>query len=576
MIDFSGAVCDGSTLLGLVAESIWVPDYATGTYLLIYCPVGYIVERTNTVQEQECTAWTAVTYVQASIVISVSLQAFTSMRQMAFVRAVAMASQILQNDVMIFSVNSEPAGQGRRSSVESIVVICRIVAANVSAGSYIISRLQSSALNENLIMQNFGSGVLTSANFVDSIITGKGGLDVQSIAAICAAAFVVFVLFLLFGYFFLRVFRRHWAKKKLLAAVQSARAGDTATLSHLPFRLHRDFAPIKVLGKGAFGLVVKAERSKDGMLVAIKIITPDRGIFRDQDMRQLNREEQVLQIYTSCRCEHAVNLAGVGMSKIKPSICWFITEFLMGDDMDTVVKCPDRGPVDDKECIVIARSVLAALKVIHAEGIAHRDIKPANIMCCTDSRKDSQIGTGGKPSDRCTYKLIDFGTVLGVDETVATGSMLTLNSHRSMAAGTPPYMSPEMFLESEKVHYSTDIWSLGVTLFEITTGILPFQAANSMLWSVVIAGNLNERAPSVLDCLDGAKRASFSHSLAKVIGKALEKRAVARYQSVDEMHEAVYSCLVDVGEACYRSNLSNYTIQCLTSAVTNKRQTDEK
>ena len=71
---------------------------------------------------------------------------------------------------------------------------------------------------------------------------------------------------------------------------------------------------------------------------------------------------------------------------------------------------------------------------MHSEGLVHRDIKPANIVRCLDGH------AGGE-----TYKLIDFGTALGVDERVARTSMMTIGSNRGIGAGTPPYMSPEMF-----------------------------------------------------------------------------------------------------------------------------------
>jgi serine/threonine protein kinase len=76
--------------------------------------------------------------------------------------------------------------------------------------------------------------------------------------------------------------------------------------------------------------------------------------------------------------------------------------------------------------------------MMHAEGMVHRDIKPANIMRCRNS--------GAKADDAAyTYKLIDFGTALGVDERVARAAMMTIGTNRGVGAGTPPYMSPEMF-----------------------------------------------------------------------------------------------------------------------------------
>ena len=80
---------------------------------------------------------------------------------------------------------------------------------------------------------------------------------------------------------------------------------------------------------------------------------------------------------------------------------------------------------------------------MHAEGLVHRDIKPANIMRC-QVKREAQTGHKGEDS-AYTYKLIDFGTTLGVDERVAKIEMMTINSNRGICAGTPPYMSPEMF-----------------------------------------------------------------------------------------------------------------------------------
>ena len=77
---------------------------------------------------------------------------------------------------------------------------------------------------------------------------------------------------------------------------------------------------------------------------------------------------------------------------------------------------------------------------MHSDGLVHRDIKPANIMRCLDDR--SLVKRDGQTY---TYKLIDFGTALGVDEKIARETMLTIGNNRGMGAGTPPYMSPEMF-----------------------------------------------------------------------------------------------------------------------------------
>jgi hypothetical protein len=152
--------------------------------------------------------------------------------------------------------------------------------------------------------------------------------------------------------------------------------------------------------------------------------------------------------------------------------------------------------------------------------------------------------------------LIDFGSAIGVDETVAKQAMMTLTSSRALAVGTPPYMSPEMFKESDKASYPTDVWSLGVTMFELVTATLPFHSDSELFWGFAVAGNMDEKAPNVLDSLEEGRRATFDHGLSKVIAKALEKKVVNRYGSADEMHEAVYACLIQRGEAFYSAFIS--------------------
>ncbi len=82
--------------------------------------------------------------------------------------------------------------------------------------------------------------------------------------------------------------------------------------------------------------------------------------------------------------------------------------------------------------------------MMHAEGLVHRDIKPANVMRC-QVKRDAQSASRKGEDGSHTYKLIDFGTALGVDERVARSSMMTIGNNRGIGAGTPPYMSPEMF-----------------------------------------------------------------------------------------------------------------------------------
>ena len=246
------------------------------------------------------------------------------------------------------------------------------------------------------------------------------------------------------------------------------------------------------------------------------------------------------------------------------NMCWYIMDLLKGDNMSRIIH-PDQDcsagrtcfqvqsglgirPVASIECIHTARDVLAALKVVHGEGMLHLNIQPSNILRCQADRESE--------SGKFTYKLIGFGTVQDSNDTAAKETVTSAARSNSVGSGMQPYMSPEMFRAAGDAIYPADFWSLGITLFEMATGTLPFQPGSNQTWEDRVAGNMDERAPSVLDMIDQGRRSEFDGSLTSVIAKALEKNAVARYSSSDEMHGAVFGCLVARGKACFSVYLS--------------------
>jgi len=391
--------------------------------------------------------------------------------------------------------------------------------------------------------------------------------------------------------YLLKQWRAVRATSKFLALHETAQPKEAATIQHFPYDLQRLklFAPVNIVARGTFGVVilcesikkVKRRQSVNGSLkirrsksstrpstnsaghtpdkLAIKIIVPSgaKG-FHEREQRALKREFHVLKLLKEASCEQAVHLVTVASEPFNWDSsgkgCWFVMEYLDGENVESFLRrvweTPEQcGEVDiSKECIKVSRNVLAVLKVMHSKGFVHRDIKPANIMRYKKHESDTEWN----------YKLIDFGTALGIDETLVEREHMTVQSGKKECdAGTRAYMSPEMYLEAERADYRSDLWSLGVSMFEMVTGKLPFDAPSEHMFAAVIAGDLDKPAPSVLDCLpDEGKRAVFDHNLAKVIAKALEKKVRDRFQTSDEMHEAVYECLVAKGEAFYSAFIS--------------------
>jgi serine/threonine protein kinase len=570
-----GARCDGSSLYGLVQGSTWIADATRGQYILSSCPPGYEL----LVAAQECgfcpagrycvggsalsapcpdsyyapaganasSSCLKVVFVTAMIAMPLTRERFLAVVTL-YKEAVAAAAKISSSNIWIQSISRRAANA---SSGSSVLVNTQLAASDLNEAEGCKARLKSADLSLQLTARGLPSGDLRSVERTSLPATvGTSDFPISATIGICIGAFVGFTMCSVGAYMLTRKLRKQAEHRAFLHAFTNAQAGMAATPHHLPLKLRETYVAEEVLGKGAFGCVLKVKTKQGGKKMAIKIVVPERGGFNEREMRQHAREAIVLDLMTQHNCEHGVHLAGHGSVIMRQDICWFITELLEGQNLEAVFKDPAQGPFKDKECIKVARNVLAALKLMHSEGLIHRDIKPSNLMCTRRRRAGIHQPEDTNLNILHHYTLIDFGTAIGVDEQVAKEAMMTL-SKEPVGAGTPPYMSPEMFKCPDEAKFPTDLWSLGVTLFELGTGILPFQAESSFMWSIVIAGNLDEKAPNILDRLDEERRSQFDHNLAKVIAKALEKRVEKRYSSVDEMHEAIYSCLIRRGEAEY-------------------------
>jgi predicted Ser/Thr protein kinase/tetratricopeptide (TPR) repeat protein len=246
------------------------------------------------------------------------------------------------------------------------------------------------------------------------------------------------------------------------------------------------------IGAGGMGEVYKARDTRLGRDVAIKI-------SKDEFSERFTREARTI---AALNHPHICTLYDVGPN-------YLVMEYVEGR--------PLKGPLAADQVLKYAGQIADALDAAHAKGIVHRDIKPSNILV-------TERGV----------KVLDFGLAKqSGPETIGseawTQELLTLPG---MAVGTVPYMSPEQ-IRGENVDARTDLWSLGVLLYELATGVRPFEGqTQGMILEGVLSKTpvpVRERNPKIL--------ASLEHAISKLLEKDLEKRYQSAAELRDDLHK---------------------------------------
>ncbi len=252
----------------------------------------------------------------------------------------------------------------------------------------------------------------------------------------------------------------------------------------------------KELGKGAMGIVYLGKDPKIGRVVAIKTMALSEEFDGDELVDA--RERFFREAETAGRLQHQ-NIVTIFDAGEEHDLAFIAMEFLKGKDLMDVCKQGELLPVDKVLSIVIR--VAEALAYAHRQNVVHRDIKPANIMYERETD---------------TVKVTDFG-IARITDSSKTKTGLVL--------GTPSFMSPEQ-LAGKKVDGRSDLYSLGVMLFQMLAGVLPFRGESMAELMYKIA---SEEAVDIRII-----RKELPASLSNVVALSLSKRPETRYQSGDQ------------------------------------------
>jgi serine/threonine-protein kinase len=277
----------------------------------------------------------------------------------------------------------------------------------------------------------------------------------------------------------------------------------------------------RVLGVGGMGVVVAAHHLQLDEKVALKFLRLT-ALGNAEWVARFDREARAL---VKIKSEHVARVIDVG--KLENGAPYMVMEYLEGADLDAWLQ--QRGLMSVEQATEFLLQACEAIAEAHALGIVHRDLKPANLFCVR--RADGLLA----------IKVLDFG----ISKMTAPGtSSADLGMTQGTAAiGSPLYMSPEQIQSSRGVDARTDLWSLGVILFELVTGRLPFEAETVTELAVHIA-----TAPSPSP---RSFRADLPEGFERVVMRCLEKDRDRRFQNVAELAVA----LRDFGPARARSSV---------------------
>ncbi|HYO95658.1 MAG TPA: serine/threonine-protein kinase [Polyangiaceae bacterium] len=267
-----------------------------------------------------------------------------------------------------------------------------------------------------------------------------------------------------------------------------AAAGDDARDPLLGVLVDGRYRVLRLLGIGGIGLVYLCQHELLEKPVAMKVLRPEYVLHQDLNERFLNEARAASAI----KSPHIVDTIDVGT--LPSGAPYFVMEYVAGETLSSLLE--REGSLDLAQSLDIARQAAAGLAAAHAAGVVHRDLKPENLFLAQGSS-----GT--------LVKLFDFG----IAKLAGARKRLTCVG---AVFGTPAYMSPEQ-AQGEPVDERTDIYSLGILIFEMLAGVVPFDAEDPL---AIMAQHVDKPPP----LLSALSRVAVPPELEAIVARCLSKK----------------------------------------------------
>ena len=287
------------------------------------------------------------------------------------------------------------------------------------------------------------------------------------------------------------------------AAVSKSSAGPDPLIGRV---INDRFKISALIARGGMGKVYRAEQAPLGRICAVKVLNPNYAGEHDPEFHR----RFFLEASLTSKLTHPNTVTIFDYGRTDDDIYYMAMEYLEGHTLHRAIRTAGHFP--EERVAHIARQICRALREAHSLGVIHRDLKPANIF----------LVEHGDETD--VVKVLDFGLVKNVSADAKAEEL----TQTGLFMGSPKYMAPEQ-IRGDKVDARTDIYSLGVIMYEMLTGKVPFDRPNSVN---ILMAHVNEDAPPMRQMNPSIQ---VSPTMEETVARAMAKDPDQRFHSMDEV-----------------------------------------